>query len=512
MGHKQLVDMEAFDAPVTTVQSTRAVKHSRADSLDVVRSGLNEVLGLLLRPEFEFAREFLFQRDQQADISCLTNPIARSYATLGKLVDIAKGPDGFEHESTAYVVHVPCVSVNSEPKGDEPGASVTVGVSVVVPNATDGMFAVLGSVNSGRWARDNRTGAVIDVLTPRDVVKTNALINVNVPISSTVFRHATTAINLRILEMGIRHGDRRLLEAAVALAMSCTFHRNCLKCEPFGRNSCQCQLSYHRPKHPLDFSSHVPNVLAMTGTFQCHHRSVFNRSLAPDNVGTMRDWWKRATHTRDTDTAELFTPVMTAHLTGIFDYTVNARESDPILRKGLDGLLRDVSLLSISPRKNGSSESDEEPALEIPQELRALSLLLDRDAPLGPSTTTLIAPDTPDTRDTPTGHSRSGVNVSSTSSDSVEVLDERAMRAAARKQRNRASAARSNAKRKRENDARKDALARVRAQRILLEEKRQMLLNENAELRERMLSELRIASIPESTARPSEAEDSPCHN
>lgn len=244
-------------------------------------SDLEDVLAFLTREYMPIAADHLFATDNSIELATLTNPSALSNAMT---VTMAETPV----QRPTYSLAMSRLSVLSHHilrRGERPFA-VGLGSEVGLNEGSASLKALAGRKSLGRFIVDHYTGERIVV---------SRALNKNDSIATMFFvQHSLTTGGVQVfcvcdreqLELGVRAQNAAILRNAIGLCYVRQMARKCVVCGSPPAMLCGCTIPTEIPTHPLDFSR-VPRARHFCGTQVGPVYGSFNRSSVSNVVRIM---------------------------------------------------------------------------------------------------------------------------------------------------------------------------------------------------------------------------------
>jgi hypothetical protein len=228
--------------------------------------GVDDALAILLhRPENEWARDFVLapDADPAGDMAMLANPVAFAHAVAGESSGV-RVPSLSRNTSDQLFTSVDYVMIPAWSQ-----RSTAVGIAVFRIN--DALCNVTGLVERarfaiGRYVKDLHTLETLFV--SRSVDHPTRLPRPNITsIYSERFTTATERTHFYAFCNPVLFAAGRYVES-VQLSATGTLFRDCPVCQRPPECACGCQLRKINPKSSLDFSTLVPCALMHSGTYR----------------------------------------------------------------------------------------------------------------------------------------------------------------------------------------------------------------------------------------------------
>lgn len=404
----------------------------------------------------------------------------------------------------------------------------------------------VNSIRTSRFLVDNISGARVEIShsTPKGRKRRFSTIYMSFPESTKLVRSISVICDTKAFLRGVEKHDRTMIDASVLLSLTSFYSRSCMVCGcpapevedssnpmrlPKGKAGanfpqCDCKLSLGKPAHPLDYKHLVPSLLVHCGGGTGPSHAVFSKVTTGLGFDGLRAWWANFTNTTEYDDRELFTAPMRSSVYTSWHVVANDESKKILPSNGLQSILQIINLVTRQMTDSSPLLTTDEEGNEISADERcgsrrqiqtALALTngpnFTADSSVPPGENSLVTAactyddicedrirtvhqvlSRPRRKATAPGNDSGsagegeencpdGADATSKGDEILEDPTARKMRQ--RKLKNREAAARSNAKRKADHDARKQALAQANERKEQLQIRWAQLLAENERLR-----------------------------
>lgn len=436
-------------------------RHSRHASANAARMAVGDVFDLLQRPTWSTARAFLFADGIANDVGSLCSPFPYSHGIIGSYSDTVEHFAPVSTNTVTRVLYMPCFSET------RPEVSLSLGFYVAIWTCERPLFGPRTAVTCGRYAMDSISGSLIQYGHMDDKGMGFALLRLTRLRGTVAVYHTMASCDRTLLAHALETSNREMLNASVGLGFLAEMRRNCTKCGIPWNQGCYCTaVDITRPQHPLDFSAHSRMFTTLAGSYTGRSLSTCNTELGTAAFGRFRQWWCTSSHAGHDDGMELFSPLLHARLSTDLVFSASESTRATLRQAGLtlmansSGTLR-VRDLTLSRKDETEGERSTSSSQEV-----TLRLLCT----------------TPSTHDRLRSEACYGVDGASTKPGCT-----REQVRMARRERNRAAAERSNARKRRHETNVKAELQHLKSRIPSLERVEARLRAEQNELRRRLV-------------------------
>lgn len=486
-----------IDVNGSCAQRKRPSFNTVEPSVSAFASDVSELVAFLCRRSSVFSLQHLLAKGHDADVAAFSTALTLQRATIGELVE--SGPRNTSRPLFSCV-YVPSHSI-TEPTED--GFSLTLGSCVYSAAETMEQLSVLGRGAMGRYVHDNATHEQIELCyrvedraasadssssslsSPSDdshsrglsPAKATCVLVYSRATSTVGFRHVYATMNAATVTEVLQSRNAERILSAIEVCTTRYLVHNCILCGKPPGVLCGCELPTRIPTHPHDVPPPPSAASSDKSVLYGHMWTRFNPLLSAAKIREWQLQWRGAGAKGHRSRSPAWRDVM-----GRMSTTkANPIRVQDLVRMGLSICAQDqgiprqvVQNNAVAPLVSASflTERQQSSPASLPAPYKHISKVARNQTPIRE----------------PAQHNKPTINTVQQKTTPLPVVSqERKEMLRKRRERNRLAAARSNARRKAENDERKRLVALSKNHVCTLEEKRDMLTEENARLKLRLV-------------------------